>query len=161
MHLLFLHITSSDTLASKQQLNCRHNFFFVTSITGYRVEAQARVGPTSSSMGGQTWSQIAYGANPWGAHWVSSIREPETTPPCETERTFDPHLGFEEAGQKRKERVMKVTKEELLAANIPPRDWDFCSHLLIQYRVCLSDNLPWVAACNHAREDYLHCQHDE
>jgi len=97
-------------------------------------------------------------SSPMGPHWFASISEPETTPKFESERTFDPQLGFE---GKRKERVMLATKEEMVACGIPPEDQDFCAHLLIKYRTCMADNTPWFINCTHERDTYLHCKHEE
>merc|ERR1712170_268259 len=73
-----------------------------------------------------------------------SFLKPETTPDVFNPPTYDPMYGFPNG---RKERVMKVTEDEMEAAGVPKAFRGYCGHLYIDYLQCRKDKYPWVARC--------------
>ena len=56
---------------------------------------------------------------------------------------------------------MKVTHEEMEAANVPHRYRDYCAHLYIDVMRCRRKHAPWYRACKHEMHVYDNCQHEE
>lgn len=88
-----------------------------------------------------------------------TITEPDTTPECNTESTFDPQLGWE--GQRKEREPVTWTDEEMEALRIPPWQRDYCAHLIAPLKKCLNQNHPVFGRCTPEKEDYHNCQANE
>lgn len=89
--------------------------------------------------------------------WMSTMYEQWTQPeyhlkPNEVPK-FDPLMGAED----RKQKVSKLTEEEMRLARITPDQRDYCAHLLVDYLRCIRPVFPWVTKCNHERHVYDEC----
>ncbi|CAH1773501.1 unnamed protein product [Owenia fusiformis] len=91
-------------------------------------------------------------------HVISTYTNPDSMPRYQEPPTFDPLLGFPEG---RKERVMQVTEEEMLAMNISKNQRDYCVHKLMEYKKCRNEKFPYVASCAHERHDWDLCVYDD
>ncbi|ESO05218.1 hypothetical protein HELRODRAFT_77768 [Helobdella robusta] len=94
------------------------------------------------------------GAATSNAFWLS----PDIRPDYQKDPIFDPQYGFDKP---RVPRKMIATEEELNAANIPPENRDYCSHLLIKYFACREQKFPLTYFCKDERNAYSHCEYDE
>lgn len=57
--------------------------------------------------------------------------------------------------------VMVATEEEMIAADIPPDQRDYCAHHLIDFYKCKREKMPWVASCKDKLHTYRHCEEEE
>eukprot|EP01041_Mallomonas_annulata_P007214 gene7213-14711_t len=57
--------------------------------------------------------------------------------------------------------VMKVSREEMAANNVPLHVRDYCAHIVIPLNICRRANfyLPWT--CNEERHSYEICMYKE
>lgn len=56
---------------------------------------------------------------------------------------------------------MKISQEELEAANVPHRYRDYCAHAYVDYMKCRQKHAPWYKACKHELHHYEECEYDE
>ncbi|XP_045474736.1 NADH dehydrogenase [ubiquinone] 1 beta subcomplex subunit 7 [Harmonia axyridis] len=89
---------------------------------------------------------------------IDRYKNPDVVPDPTKEPSFDPQLGFE---NKRKERVMIATEEEMISAKVPLKRRDYCTHLLIDFYTCRRNNWPLVYKCAHEKHEYLNCQYED
>uniref|UniRef100_A0A8C8RII7 NADH dehydrogenase [ubiquinone] 1 beta subcomplex subunit 7 n=1 Tax=Pelusios castaneus TaxID=367368 RepID=A0A8C8RII7_9SAUR len=91
-----------------------------------------------------------------GAHLVRRyLIDAEVEPDPDEMPTFDPELGFE----KRKERVMVATQQQMNDAMVPLQLRDYCAHHYIKLLKCRRENTPNFLACLPARHDWEYCEH--
>ena len=116
----------------------------------------------------------------WGHYWDEFVVEKAAAPEYEKGPTFDPNFGFDVP---RKERgkssgchqrgirrtiivifhssVMVATQAEMEAANLRLHERDYCAHHGIQYRKCMSHNMPYFWRCKHYKHEWMECQYEE
>ncbi|XP_020634179.1 NADH dehydrogenase [ubiquinone] 1 beta subcomplex subunit 7 [Pogona vitticeps] len=93
-----------------------------------------------------------------GAHMVRRyFLCPEEEPDPSTIPSFDPMYGFPE----RKERVMLATWQQMVDAQIPLEQRDYCAHYLIQYMKCRRDKFPNIFGCKHEKHDWDYCEYQD
>lgn len=56
---------------------------------------------------------------------------------------------------------MKITQEEMEAANVPHEHRDYCAHLYVDWISCRRDNAPYYGKCKHQLHLFHDCQNDE
>ncbi|XP_043596557.1 NADH dehydrogenase [ubiquinone] 1 beta subcomplex subunit 7 [Bombus pyrosoma] len=79
-------------------------------------------------------------------------------PPSDSEPTFDPMYGFP---KERKERVMPVSEEDLIAAKVPVEYRDYCAHIFLEYKRCFIKKFPFVILCAEEAHKYKECEYDD
>lgn len=94
----------------------------------------------------------------WGHYWDEFVVEKAAAPEYEKGPTFDPNFGFDVP---RKERVMVATPAEMEAANLRLHERDYCAHHGIQYRKCMSHNMPYFWRCKHYKHEWMECQYED
>ncbi|CAG0919807.1 unnamed protein product [Notodromas monacha] len=93
-----------------------------------------------------------------GTYVNRRILDPEYTPNQDEFTRIDPQYGFLEG---RKPRVMVATVEEMDAAQIAPRNRDYCAHYLIRFKACKKRNFPFVTRCSHEKHDWDYCLYED
>ncbi|XP_003700453.1 NADH dehydrogenase (ubiquinone) B18 subunit [Megachile rotundata] len=79
---------------------------------------------------------------------------PETDGPPQ----FDPMLGFPKG---RKQRVMKATEEEMIAAKVPLDLRDYCAHIYLDFVGCMRLNFPFYLPCEKYQHKYADCEFED
>ncbi|XP_060813338.1 NADH dehydrogenase [ubiquinone] 1 beta subcomplex subunit 7 [Bombus pascuorum] len=79
-------------------------------------------------------------------------------PPTDSEPTFDPMYGFP---KERKQRVMPLSEEDMIAAKIPLDCRDYCAHLYLEYKRCFIKKFPFIILCAEEIQNYKECQHED
>lgn len=85
----------------------------------------------------------------------SSDPYPETFGPP----TFDPHHGF--AGKREERPNVKTTKEEMIAAKVPPQFRDYCVDQYLDLQRCHKATFPHVQRCTTELHKYHKCEYDD
>ncbi|XP_076754109.1 NADH dehydrogenase (ubiquinone) B18 subunit [Xylocopa sonorina] len=83
----------------------------------------------------------------------SSDPYPESLEPPQ----FDPHYGF---ARKRRERL-KVTKEDMIVAKVPPRLRDYCVDQYLELMRCHKINYPYVQRCITETHKHAKCEYHD
>ncbi|KAG6796221.1 NADH dehydrogenase [ubiquinone] 1 beta subcomplex subunit 7 [Apis mellifera caucasica] len=84
---------------------------------------------------------------------ISSDPFPDSEKP-----TFDPMFGFP---RERKQRVMPLSEEEMIAAKIPHDLRDYCAHYYLDYIRCYMEKFPFVTRCVTEIHNYQKCEYDD
>ncbi|KAH7698567.1 NADH dehydrogenase 1 beta subcomplex subunit 7 [Aphelenchoides avenae] len=90
---------------------------------------------------------------------IEDAYHPKIAPRTDRPPTFDPLYGFPNG---RKERVMKITDEEMDRWDLAPGLRDYCAHLLVPFLRCQRASAPFAGhMCADIRHKYDQCEYQD
>lgn len=93
-----------------------------------------------------------------GHVYSSFIYDPEITPDCRAQPTYDPLFGFPNG---RKPREMIATKDEMDSVCLDKMQRDYCAHATIDLLACRNYKWPATWMCKHEMHNVHHCQFED